>query len=253
MGKIISISNQKGGVGKTTTSINLSSNLAMMGKKVLLVDVDPQGNAGSGLGLDVNTIQNTTYEVLLEEISGREAILKTEISNLMMIPSNINLSGVDIDLVNQEGKEFSLKRAITPLRTEFDFIIIDCPPSLGLLTLNALSASDGVIITLQTEYFALEGLTQLMRIISLVQEGLNPALELEGVLLTMYDKRTNLSNQVANDVKTHFKDKVYKSMIPRNIKLGEAPSFGKPINIYDPEGIGAVSYKSFAQEFLEAN
>jgi chromosome partitioning protein len=253
MGKIISISNQKGGVGKTTTSINLSSNLAMMGKKVLLVDVDPQGNAGSGLGLDVNTIQNTTYEVLLGEISGREAILKTEISNLMMIPSNINLSGVDIDLVNQEGKEFSLKRAITPLRTEFDFIIIDCPPSLGLLTLNALSASDGVIITLQTEYFALEGLTQLMRIISLVQEGLNPALELEGVLLTMYDKRTNLSNQVANDVKTHFKDKVYKSMIPRNIKLGEAPSFGKPINIYDPEGIGAVSYKSFAQEFLEAN
>ena len=253
MGKIISISNQKGGVGKTTTSINLSSNLAMMGKKILLVDVDPQGNAGSGLGLDVNTIQNTTYEVLLGEISGREAILKTEISNLMMIPSNINLSGVDIDLVNQEGKEFSLKRAITPLRTEFDFIIIDCPPSLGLLTLNALSASDGVIITLQTEYFALEGLTQLMRIISLVQEGLNPALELEGVLLTMYDKRTNLSNQVANDVKSHFKDKVYKSMIPRNIKLGEAPSFGKPINIYDPEGIGAVSYKSFAQEFLEAN
>ena len=253
MGKIISISNQKGGVGKTTTSINLSSNLAMMGKKVLLVDVDPQGNAGSGLGLDVNTIQNTTYEVLLGEISGREAILKTEISNLMMIPSNINLSGVDIDLVNQEGKEFSLKRAITPLRTEFDFIIIDCPPSLGLLTLNALSASDGVIITLQTEYFALEGLTQLMRIISLVQEGLNPALELEGVLLTMYDKRTNLSNQVANDVKSHFKNKVYKSMIPRNIKLGEAPSFGKPINIYDPEGIGALSYKSFAQEFLEAN
>ncbi len=253
MGKIISISNQKGGVGKTTTSINLSSNLAVMGKKVLLVDVDPQGNAGSGLGLDVNTIQNTTYEVLLGEISGREAIVKTDISNLMMIPSNINLSGVDIDLVNQEGKEFSLKRAIAPMRAEFDFIIIDCPPSLGLLTLNALSASDGVIITLQTEYFALEGLTQLMRIISLVQEGLNPALELEGVLLTMYDKRTNLSNQVANDVKSHFQDKVYKSMIPRNIKLGEAPSFGKPINVYDPEGIGAVSYKSFAQEFLKAN
>lgn len=253
MGKVISISNQKGGVGKTTTSINLSSNLAMMGKKVLLVDVDPQGNAGSGLGLDVNTIQNTTYEVLLGEISGREAILKTAIPELMMIPSNINLSGVDIDLVNQEGKEFSLKRAISPLRAEFDFIVIDCPPSLGLLTLNALSASDGVIITLQTEYFALEGLTQLMRIISLVQEGLNPALELEGVLLTMYDKRTNLSNQVANDVKSHFQDKVYKAMIPRNIKLGEAPSFGKPINIYDPDGIGAVSYKSFAQEFLEAN
>jgi chromosome partitioning protein len=253
MGKIISISNQKGGVGKNTTSINLSSNLAVMGKKILLVDVDPQGNAGSGLGLDVNSLSHTTYEVLLGEISAREAIVQTEISGLNMIPANINLSGVDIDLITQEGKEFSLKRAITPLRSEYDFIIIDCPPSLGLLTLNALSASDGVIITLQTEYFALEGLTQLMRIIALVQENLNPSLELEGVLLTMYDKRTNLSNQVANDVKSHFKEKVYATMIPRNIKLGEAPSFGKPINLYDPEGIGAVSYKSFAQEFLGAN
>jgi chromosome partitioning protein len=253
MGKIISISNQKGGVGKTTTSINLSSNLAVMGKKILLVDVDPQGNAGSGLGLDVNSLSHTTYEVLLGEISAREAIVQTEISGLNIIPANINLSGVDIDLITQEGKEFSLKRAITPLRSEYDFIIIDCPPSLGLLTLNALSASDGVIITLQTEYFALEGLTQLMRIIALVQENLNPSLELEGVLLTMYDKRTNLSNQVANDVKSHFKEKVYATMIPRNIKLGEAPSFGKPINLYDSEGIGAVSYKGFAQEFLGAN
>jgi chromosome partitioning protein len=253
MGKIISISNQKGGVGKTTTSINLSSYLAVMGKKVLLVDVDPQGNAGSGLGLDVNSLSHTTYEVLLGEISAREAIAHTEVSGLNMIPANINLSGVDIDLVNQEGKEFSLKRAIAPLRSEYDFIIIDCPPSLGLLTLNALSASDGVIITLQTEYFALEGLTQLMRIISLVQENLNPSLELEGVLLTMFDKRTNLSNQVASDVKSHFKEKVYTAMIPRNIKLGEAPSFGKPIHLYDPDGIGAVSYKSFAQEFIKAN
>ncbi len=253
MGKIISISNQKGGVGKTTTSINLSSYLAVMGKKVLLVDVDPQGNAGSGLGLDVNSLSHTTYEVLLGEISARESIAHTEVSGLNMIPANINLSGVDIDLVNQEGKEFSLKRAIAPLRSEYDFIIIDCPPSLGLLTLNALSASDGVVITLQTEYFALEGLTQLMRIIALVQENLNPSLELEGVLLTMFDKRTNLSNQVANDVKSHFKEKVYTAMIPRNIKLGEAPSFGKPIHLYDPDGIGAVSYKSFAQEFIKAN
>lgn len=160
---------------------------------------------------------------------------------------------MDIDLINREGKEYSLKKAITPLRSEYDFIIIDCPPSLGLLTLNALSASDGVIITLQTEYFALEGLTQLMRIIALVQEGLNSSLELEGVLLTMFDKRTNLSNQVANDVKGHFQEKVYTTMIPRNIKLGEAPSFGKPINQYDPEGIGALSYKSFAEEFLKSN
>ena len=253
MGKIISISNQKGGVGKTTTSINLSSYLAVMGKKVLLVDVDPQGNAGSGLGLDVNILQKTTYEVLLGEISSREAIEKTSVPGLSIIPSNINLSGVDIDLINREGKEYSLKKAITPLRSEYDFIIIDCPPSLGLLTLNALSASDGVIITLQTEYFALEGLTQLMRIIALVQEGLNSSLELEGVLLTMFDKRTNLSNQVANDVKGHFQEKVYTTMIPRNIKLGEAPSFGKPINQYDPEGIGALSYKSFAEEFLKSN
>lgn len=250
MGKIISISNQKGGVGKTTTSINFSAYLAMMGKKVLLVDVDPQGNAGSGLGLDVNAIHNTMYEVLLGEISPREAIVKTVVPELFMIPSNINLSGVDIDLINREGKEYTLKSSLTGLRSEYDFIIIDCPPSLGLLTLNALSASDGVIITLQTEYFALEGLTQLMRIIALVQEGLNSSLELEGVLLTMYDKRTNLANQVASDVRQHFQDKVYQTMIPRNIKLGEAPSFGKPINLYDPEGIGAQSYKSFAEEFI---
>jgi chromosome partitioning protein len=253
MGKIISISNQKGGVGKTTTSINLSSFLASRGKKVLLVDIDPQGNAGSGLGIDINQMENTSYEVLIGEVSATEAIQKTGIENLSIIPSNINLSGAEIDLMSEDRKEFRLKGALTPIRPRFDFIIIDCPPSLGVLTVNALCASDSVMITLQTEYFALEGLTQLMKIISLVQENLNTSLELEGVVLTMYDKRTNLANQVANDVREYFKDKVYKTMIPRNIKLGEAPSFGKPINLYDPEGIGAQSYRGLAEEVIAQN
>ena len=253
MGKIISISNQKGGVGKTTTSINLSSFLASRGKKVLLVDIDPQGNAGSGLGIDINQMENTSYEVLIGDVSATEAIQKTGIENLSMIPSNINLSGAEIDLMSEDRKEFRLKGALTPIRPRFDFIIIDCPPSLGVLTVNALCASDSVMITLQTEYFALEGLTQLMKIISLVQENLNTSLELEGVVLTMYDKRTNLANQVANDVREYFKDKVYKTMIPRNIKLGEAPSFGKPINLYDPEGIGAQSYRGLAEEVIAQN
>ncbi|MBK6604548.1 MAG: ParA family protein [Leptospiraceae bacterium] len=253
MGKIISISNQKGGVGKTTTSINLSSFLASRGKKVLLVDIDPQGNAGSGLGIDINQMENTSYEVLIGEVSATEAIQKTGIENLSMIPSNINLSGAEIDLMSEDRKEFRLKEALTSIRPRFDFIIIDCPPSLGVLTVNALCASDSVMITLQTEYFALEGLTQLMKIISLVQENLNTSLELEGVVLTMYDKRTNLANQVANDVREYFKDKVYKTMIPRNIKLGEAPSFGKPINLYDPDGIGAQSYRGLAEEVIAQN
>lgn len=253
MGKIVSVSNQKGGVGKTTTSINLSSNLASMGKKVLIVDIDPQGNAGSGLGLNINEIEKTTYEVLLGEISPQEAIQKSEIENLWILPSNINLSGAEVDLLGIEDKEFSLKKAINHLRKDFDYIFIDCPPSLGILTINALTASDSVIITLQTEYFALEGLSQLMKIITLVRENLNSSLELEGVLLTMYDKRTNLSNQVASDVRNFFKEKVYNTVIPRNIKLGEAPSFGKPINYYDPDGIGALSYKNLALELVTQN
>jgi chromosome partitioning protein len=253
MGKVVSISNQKGGVGKTTTSINLSSNLAAIGKRVLIIDIDPQGNAGSGLGLNINEIENTTYEVILGDISIREAIFATDIKDLWICPSNINLSGAEIDLMNVEDKEFSLKRSIAEIRSEFDFIFIDCPPSLGVLTINALTASDSVMITLQTEYFALEGLSQLIKIINLVQENLNQGLELEGVLLTMYDKRTNLSNQVAADVRNFFKEKVYKTMIPRNIKLGEAPSFGKPINHYDPEGVGAQSYKNLALELVSNN
>ncbi|GBF43432.1 ParA-like protein [Leptospira ellinghausenii] len=250
MGKIVSISNQKGGVGKTTTAINLASNLVDLGKKVLLLDIDPQGNSGSGLGLEVQSLNKTTYEVMIGELSAREAIQKTFVPNLDIIPSNINLSGLEVDFLGIEKKEFKLKDALASIKESYDYILIDCPPSLGVLTINALCASQSVMITLQTEYFALEGLSQLMRIISLVQSQWNPSLALEGVLLTMYDKRTNLANQVADDVRNYFKEKVYETVIPRNVKLSEAPSFGKPINYYDPDGVGAKSYKSLAEEIV---
>lgn len=250
MGKIISISNQKGGVGKTTTAINLASCLCELGKKVLIVDLDPQGNSGSGLGISIHEIEKTTYEILIADVSARECILKTGIDNLHIIPSNINLSGSEVDLLEVDKREYRLKDALNDVRSEYDFLLIDCPPSLGILTINALSASDSVMITLQTEYFALEGLSQLMKIISMVQSGLNTSLELEGVLLTMYDKRTNLANQVAEDVRNYFHEKVYQTMIPRNIKLSEAPSFGKPINLYDSDGIGTQSYRSLAKEVV---
>ncbi|MCW7510188.1 ParA family protein [Leptospira levettii] len=250
MGKIVSISNQKGGVGKTTTAINLASNLVDLGKKVLLLDIDPQGNSGSGLGLEVQSLNKTTYEVMIGELSAREAIQKTFVPNLDIIPSNINLSGLEVDFLGIEKKEFKLKDALASIKESYDYILIDCPPSLGVLTINALCASQSVMITLQTEYFALEGLSQLMRIISLVQSQWNPSLSLEGVLLTMYDKRTNLANQVAEDVRNYFKEKVYETVIPRNVKLSEAPSFGKPINYYDPDGVGAKSYKSLAEEIV---
>ncbi|EMY63143.1 MULTISPECIES: ParA family protein [Leptospira] len=250
MGKIVSISNQKGGVGKTTTAINLASNLVDLGKKVLLLDIDPQGNSGSGLGLEVQSLHKTTYEVLIGELSAREAVQKTFVNNLDIIPSNINLSGLEVDFLGMDKKEFKLKDALASIKESYDYILIDCPPSLGVLTINALCASQSVMITLQTEYFALEGLSQLMRIISLVQSQWNPSLALEGVLLTMYDKRTNLANQVAEDVRNYFKEKVYETVIPRNVKLSEAPSFGKPINYYDPDGVGAKSYKSLAEEIV---
>jgi len=250
MGKIISISNQKGGVGKTTTAINLASCLCEIGKKVLIVDLDPQGNSGSGLGISIHEIEKTTYEILLADVTSRECIIKTAIDNLHIIPSNINLSGSEVDLLEVDKREYRLKDAMNDIRSDYDFVLIDCPPSLGILTINALCASDSVMITLQTEYFALEGLSQLMKIISMVQSGLNQSLELEGVLLTMYDKRTNLANQVAEDVRNYFHEKVYQTMIPRNIKLSEAPSFGKPINLYDAEGIGTQSYRSLAKEVV---
>lgn len=251
MGKIISLANQKGGVGKTTTAINLSTYLAAEGNKVLLIDIDPQGNAGSGLGLDVMNLKDNIYRVMIDDLSAGKAIQKTSVENLSIMTSNIDLAGLEMDLIEKDQKEFVLKNALGGNTDKYDYTIIDCPPSLGLLTINALTASDSVLIPLQCEYFALEGLTQLLRIINLVQGGLNPALELEGVLLTMYDSRTRLSASVVSDVREHFKDKVYDVIIPRNVKLSEAPSFGEPIGQYDPSSNGAAAYQSLAKEFIK--
>ncbi|MCU0844369.1 MAG: AAA family ATPase [Spirochaetes bacterium] len=250
MGRIISVSNQKGGVGKTTTTINLSAFLAEKGRRVLIIDIDPQANAGYGLGINVEEADNTLYEVLIGEVGIRQAIYKTGIENLFIIPSNIHLSGAQMDLLELEGREYVLKKAVAPIRDDFDFIFIDCPPSLGVLTLNSLIAADSVMIPLQCEYYALEGLSQLLRIISMVQENLNRNLKIEGVVLTMYDSRTNLSQQVVSDVREFFKDKVFKSIVPRNVRLSEAPSFGKPIGMYDRHCVGSERYEALAEEVL---
>jgi len=251
MGKIISISNQKGGVGKTTTAVNLAAFLAEKGKQVLVVDIDPQANAGFGLGVNVEEMETTVYEVLLGTIPVQEAIFRTTIENLYIVPSNMHLAGAQVELMDMEDKEYLLKRALEKVRDAFDFILIDCPPSLGILTLNSLVASDSVIIPLQCEYYALEGLSQLLKIISMVQDTLNPKLEIEGVLLTMYDPRTNLSQQVVSDVKQFFKNKVFSAIIPRNVRLSEAPSFGKPINLYDRTSSGSMSYEQLAHELIQ--
>lgn len=250
MGRIISVSNQKGGVGKTTTTINLSAFLAEKGKRVLIIDIDPQANAGYGLGINVEDADNTLYEVLIGQVDIRQAIYKTGIDKLFIIPSNIHLSGAQMDLLELEGREFVLKKTVAPIKDDFDFIFIDCPPSLGVLTLNSLVAADSVMIPLQCEYYALEGLSQLLRIISMVQESLNRNLKIEGVVLTMYDSRTNLSQQVVSDVRDFFKDKVFKSIVPRNVRLSEAPSFGKPIGVYDRHCVGSERYESLAEEVL---
>jgi chromosome partitioning protein len=250
MGRIISVSNQKGGVGKTTTTINLSAFLAEKGRRVLIIDIDPQANAGYGLGINVEDADNTLYEVLIGQVDIRQAIYKTSIDNLFIIPSNIHLSGAQMDLLELEGREFVLKKAVAPVKDDFDFIFIDCPPSLGVLTLNSLVAADSVMIPLQCEYYALEGLSQLLRIISMVQESLNRNLKIEGVVLTMYDSRTNLSQQVVSDVRDFFKDKVFRSIVPRNVRLSEAPSFGKPIGVYDRHCVGSERYESLAEEVL---
>jgi len=251
MANVISIANQKGGVGKTTTAINLSAYLAKNGKSVLLLDIDPQGNATSGIGVNGHEIQKTIYEVLLGEISAAESIVATSIPNLSLLPANVHLSGIEVDLLQMDEKEFVLKKAIEQIRNRFDYVIIDSPPNLGIITINALCAADCVMIPLQTEYYALEGLSQLMKIINLVQKSLNPSLTLQGVLLTMYDQRTSLANQVVDDVKEHFKEKVYSSVIPRNIKLSEAPSFGKFIGEYAPDSNGAKAYEELAKEVIE--
>lgn len=250
MGKIITICNQKGGTGKTTSAINLAGYLAVAGKKVLLVDLDPQANATSGSGINKHQIQKSTYHVLLEELEIKEILQPTAITNLWLAPSNLDLTGAEVELVSALGREYRLKRALTPERENFDFILIDSPPSLGLLTINALCAADSVIIPVQCEYYALEGLTQLNNTIRLVRDNLNPNLTIEGVLLTMADFRTNLTKEVIQEARNYFHDKVYQTVIPRNIRLTEAPSFGKPIVLYDKESIGARKYEELSKEVL---
>ena len=252
MGKVVSIANQKGGVGKTTTAINLSTVLAKRGKKVLLIDADPQGNATSGLG--VNKDQKfSTYDVLIDEIEIANTLQTTQIKKLDLCPCNINLAGAEVHLVSMEEREYRLKKKIDNIKDEYDYIIIDCPPSLGLVTLNAFTASDSVLIPVQCEYYALEGLGQLLNTIELVKKHMNKDLHIEGALLTMYDARTNLSNQVVKEVKRYFGDKVYKNVIPRNVKLSEAPSYGMPITVYDARSKGAKSYEKFTKEFIKIN
>lgn len=251
MGKIIAIANQKGGVGKTTTSINLSASLAEMGKKVLVVDSDPQGNTTSGFGIDKNDTQKTFYDLLLNNCNFYDA--KTSIQNfnkLDVLPSNIELSGAEIELINTESREYILKNIIENVQQEYDYIIIDCPPSLNLLTINALTAANSILVPLQCEYYALEGLSQLIYTINLVQKKLNPNLQIEGVVFTMFDARTNLSLQVVEEVKQHLGKNVYRSIIPRNVRLSEAPSHGLPINIYDKKSKGAEAYMLLAEEVI---
>ncbi len=252
MGKIISVANQKGGVGKTTTSVNLSTILAKKGRKVLLIDADPQGNATSGLGLEKEN-EFSTYDILVNDTTMRETIKSTRIKNLKICPSNINLAGAEVELVSMMSREQRLKEKLEGIVDEFDYILIDCPPSLGLITLNAFTASNSVLIPVQCEYFALEGLGQLLNTINLVKKHLNKDIQIEGALLTMYDIRTNLSNQVVKEVKKYFNNKVYKTVIPRNVRLSEAPSYGMPITEYDIKSKGAKSYIKFAKEFLKIN
>ena len=252
MGKVVSIANQKGGVGKTTTSVNMSTILAKKGKKVLLIDTDPQGNATSGLGIDKD-VSLSVYNVLIDDVEIENTLQKTMIKNLEVCPSNINLAGAEVELVPMMSREHRLKEKIDNLKDKYDYIIIDCPPSLGLITLNAFTASDSVLIPVQCEYYALEGLGQLINTINLVKKHLNKNFTIEGALLTMFDIRTNLSNQVVKEVNKYFENKVYKSVIPRNVKLSEAPSFGMPISVYDPKSKGAKAYDKFVKEFIKKN
>jgi chromosome partitioning protein len=251
MGRVIAVASQKGGVGKTTTAINLSACLAQESRRVLLIDVDPQGNASSGLGVNGNDQRTTIYEALLGQAEMREAIMPTALANLDLAPAGQRLSGAEVELVGLMAREGRLKNTLAPVRQDYDFIFLDCPPSLGLVTVNALTASDSVLIPLQCEYLALEGLTSLISAIRLVQDNLNPSLRIEGVLLTMFDARLNLSQQVADEARKFFAERVYKTVIPRNVKLSEAPSFGKPIVLYDPHSTGAERYRDLAREVID--
>ena len=252
MGKIIAIANQKGGVGKTTTSVNLAASLGVLEKKVLLIDADPQANATSGLGIDVEEVEKGTYQILEHTISAADAIMETSSPNLHLIPAHIDLVAIEIELVDQDKRESMLKNAITGLKEQYDYILIDCAPSLGLLTLNALTAADSVIIPIQCEYFALEGISELVETIRQIRRQRNPELEIEGVLITMFDERTNLAQQVHADLKSFFGSKLFSTKIPRNVRLGEAPSHGQPILLYDIKSKGAASYIRLAKEVINA-
>ena len=250
MGRVIAIANQKGGVGKTTTAINLSACLAEAGKKVLTIDLDPQGNMTSGLGVDKNEVENTVYELMLDECTIKESMTDTVVEGMKVIPSNVNLAGAEIELLGINEKEYILKNAVDYIKDDYDFIIIDCPPSLNMLTINAMTTADSVLVPIQCEYYALEGLSQLMHTIDLVQQRLNPNLTIDGVVFTMYDVRTNLSVQVVESVKSNLDSHIYDTLIPRNIRLAEAPSHGLPINMYDSKSAGAESYRSLAKEVM---
>lgn len=251
MSRVIAIANQKGGVGKTTTAVNLSACLAKMGKKVLIIDIDPQGNATSGLGVDSKEIEKSIYDVLINSEALDEVIKETGYKNLYICPSSPSLSGAEVELVTVMGREYQLKSAIEEIRDNYDYIVMDCPPSLGLVTLNAFTACDSVLVPIQCEYYALEGLSSLTGTIKRVKKVLNPKIEIEGVLLTMFDARTNLAIQVVDEVKKYFPDKVYKTIIPRNVRLSEAPGFGQPIIVYDPVSRGSESYIDLAEELVE--
>ncbi len=250
MSKVIAIANQKGGVGKTTTAINLSSCLAAKGKKVLVIDMDPQGNTSSGFGVNKNETENTIYELILGECAVEECLMKDVVENVSLIPANVNLAAAEIELIDVDKKEYILKNELDWIKDQFDYVVIDCPPSLSMLTVNAMTTANSVLVPIQCEYYALEGLSQLIYTVNLVRERLNPALTIEGILFTMYDSRTNLSNQVVENVKNHLNQRIYKTMIPRNIRLAEAPSYGIPINIYDPKSAGAESYMALAEEVI---
>ena len=253
MGKIIALANQKGGVGKTTTAINLAASLAILEKKVLIIDADPQANATSGVGIDVRNVKSSIYDCVVDELDPKSIIMKTEIDNLDIIPSHIDLVGAEIEMLNLPNREKVMKIVLEQIKDAYDFILIDCSPSLGLITVNSLTAANSVVIPVQCEYFALEGLGKLLNTIKIIQSRLNPALEIEGFLLTMYDSRLNLSNQVYDEVKHHFQEMVFDTVIKRNIKLSEAPSYGKPAVLYDANSIGAVSYLNLAREVLQNN